>query len=81
MRSRLAPMKKVARMLRSHRPLIINWFRARGLISASAVEGFNGKARLVMKRAYGFRSFKTLEITLYHTLGNLPELESTHRFC
>ena len=30
MRSRLEPMKKVARMLRSHRELILNWFRARG---------------------------------------------------
>lgn len=81
MRSRLAPMKKVARMLRSHRPLIINWFRARGQISAGAVEGFNNKAKLVMRKAYGFRSFRTLEIALYHTLGDLPELKSTHRFC
>lgn len=81
MRSRLPPMKKVAKMLRSHRPLIINWFRARGLISAGAVEGFNNKAKLVMKRAYGFRSYRTLEIALYHTLGDLPELKATHRFC
>ena len=81
MRSRLEPMKKVARMLRSHRPLIINWFRARGQISAGAVEGFNNKAKLVMRKAYGFRSFRTLEIALYHTLGDLPELKSTHRFC
>jgi transposase len=81
MRSRLVPMKKVARMLRSHRPLMINWFHARGQISAGAVEGFNNKAKLVMRKAYGFRSFRTLEIALYHTLGDLPELESTHRFC
>lgn len=81
MRSRLVPMKKAARMLRAHRPLILNWFRAKGQISAAAVEGFNGKAKLVMKRAYGFRSYRTLEVALYHTLGNLPELKSTHRFC
>ena len=30
MRSRLEPMKKVARTIRSHRPLILNWFRAGG---------------------------------------------------
>ena len=30
LRSRLAPMKKVARMLRRHEPLILNWFRAKG---------------------------------------------------
>jgi hypothetical protein len=27
MRSRLEPMKKVAKMLRKHRPLVLNWFR------------------------------------------------------
>ncbi len=34
-------MKKVARMLRAHEPLILNWFRARGEISNGAVEGLN----------------------------------------
>jgi hypothetical protein len=37
MRSRLEPMKKVARMLRAHEPLILNWFRAKGEISNGAV--------------------------------------------
>ncbi len=30
MRSRLEPMKRVARMLRTHEPLLLNWFRAKG---------------------------------------------------
>jgi hypothetical protein len=30
LRSRLEPMKKVARMLRAHEPLLLNWFRAKG---------------------------------------------------
>ena len=81
MRSRIEPMKKVARMLRRHRPLLLNWFRARGEISAAVVEGFNNKAKLTMRKAYGFRSFRCLEIALYHTLGQLPEPETTHRFC
>ena len=81
MRSKLVPMKKAAKMLRAHRPLLLNWFRAKGRISSAAVEGFNGKAKLVMKRAYGFRSYRTLETALYHTLGDLPEPHSTHRFC
>ena len=34
MRSRLDPMKEVARMVRSHRDLILNWFRARGQFSS-----------------------------------------------
>ena len=74
-------MKKIARSLRSHRPLILNWFRARGLISAGTVEGFNNKLKLVTRRSYGFRIFRVAEIALYHTLGNLPEPEGTHRFC
>ncbi len=81
MRTRLEPMKKVARMLRRHRPLLLNWFRARGEISAGIVEGFNNKAKLTTRKAYGFRSYRCLEIALYHTLGHLPEPETTHRFC
>jgi len=81
MRTRLEPMKKVARMLRRHRPLLLNWFRARGQISAGAVEGLNNKAKLTTRKAYGFRSYRCIEIALYHTLGDLPEPEVTHRFC
>ena len=33
MRSRLDPMKKVARMMRTHRELILSWFRTRGALS------------------------------------------------
>lgn len=81
MRSQIEPMKKVARMLRAHRGLILNWFRAKGSISAGSVEGLNGKAKLTTRRAYGFRGFHCAAIALYHTLGNLPEPETTHRFC
>ena len=81
LRSRLEPMKKVARMLRSHRELILNWFRARGQLSAGAVEGLNGKARVITKRAYGFRTYRAIEVALYHSLGRLPEPDFTHRFC
>jgi transposase len=81
MRSRLEPMKKVARMLRSHEALILNWFRAKKEISSGSVEGLNNKIRVVTRRAYGFRTFHAMEMALYHTLGRLPEPESTHRFC
>jgi transposase len=81
MRSRLEPMKKVARMLRAHEPLILNWFRAKGEISNGAVEGLNNKIRVVTRRSYGFRTFEAMEIALYHNLGRLPEPESPHRFC
>ena len=81
MRSRLEPMKKVARMLRAHEPLILNWFRAKGEISNGPVEGLNNKIRVVTRRSYGFRTFEAMELALYHTLGHLPEPESAHRFC
>ena len=81
MRSRIEPMKKVARMLRSHRELLLNWFRAKKQISGGIVEGFNNKAKVTTRKAYGFRTFRAAEVALYHTLGSLPEPEVAHRFC
>ena len=85
MRSRLEPMKRVARMLRSHEDLILNWFRAKGEHSSAAVEGLNNKVRVVTRRSYGFRTYPAMRIALYHNLGKLPEPEvspgNTHRFC
>lgn len=81
LRSRIEPMKKIARSLRTHRPLILNWFRARRQISAGAVEGLNNKLKLITRRSYGFRGFRVAEVALYHNLGALPEPEGTHRFC
>ena len=77
----LDPMKKVARMMRTHRELILNWFRARGALSNGIVEGFNGKARVTTKRAFGHRTCEALEVALHRTLGNLPEPELTHGSC
>ncbi len=81
MRSRIQPMKEMAGTLRRHRALLLNWFRARGEISNGSVEGQNNKAKLALKRAYGFKSYETVEIALYHQLGKLPEPNQTHRFC
>jgi transposase len=81
LRSRLEPMRKVARMLRSHHELILNWFRAKGAISNGIVEGLNNKIRVVTRRSYGFRTYEAMEAALYHNLAHLPEPPSTHRFC
>lgn len=81
MRSRIEPMKKVARMLRAHQPLILNWFRARGELCGGAVEGLNNKIRVVTRRSYGFRTYRAMEVALYHNLGRLPEPIFTHEFC
>ena len=80
MRSRIEPMKRVARMLKNHRPLLLNWFRAKGQFSSGIVEGLNNKAKLTTRKAYGFRTYHSTEIALYHALGNLPVPESTHKF-
>jgi len=81
MRSKIEPMKKVARTLREKREPILNWFRAGGTISAGIVEGFNNKLKLITRKSYGFRTQNAYETALYHNLGALPEPEFTHRFC
>jgi transposase len=81
LRGGIEPMRKVARMLRTHQELLLNWFRAKGEISSGAVEGLNNKIRVVTRRSCGFRTFDAMEIAMYHALGRLPEPESTHRFC
>ena len=80
MRSRIGPRKKIARSLRQHRELILNYFRAQKLISSGVVEGLNNKAKVTMRKSYGFRTYRVRELALYHSLGKLPEPESTHDF-
>ena len=81
MRSRLDPIKKFAKTVRAHRELLLNWFVARKTISSGVVEALNANAKLAVRRARGFRTFKVLEIALYHAMGRLPEPEFTHRYC
>ena len=81
MRSRLKPIKRFVRSVRKHEPLILNWFRAKKAFSCGIVEGFNRNINLTIRKAYGFKSFEVLKIALFHTMGDLPEPEITHRFC
>src|SRR5437868_45736 len=76
----VATMKKIARMLRAHRELLLNYFKAKKQFSSGVVEGLNNKAKVTMRRSYGFRTFRILELALYHSLGKLPEPELTHEF-
>jgi transposase len=80
MRSRIEPMKKFALTLRAHRELILNYFIAKKQFSSGVVEGFNNKAKVTMRKSYGFRTFRITELALYHALGKLPEPELTHEF-
>ncbi|MEI2788923.1 MAG: ISL3 family transposase [Steroidobacteraceae bacterium] len=81
MRSRIEPMKKFARTMRGHRELLLNYFRARKQFSSGVIEGLNNKAKVTMRKAYGFRTFRATEVALYHVLGRLPEPPLTHKFC
>jgi transposase len=81
MRSRLEPIKKVARSIRKHRELILNWFKAKKEFNSGIVEGLNYKIKLTIRKAYGYRELKVAEIAIYHALGKLPEPKLTHRFC
>ncbi len=78
--SRIKPMKNIARSLRQHREPILNYFRAQKLLSSGVVERLNNKAKVTMRKSYGFRTFRCLELAIYHSLGKLPEPESSHEF-
>ena len=80
-RSRLEPMKQVARMMRGHEHLISNWFRAQGENSSGTVAGLDNKIRVVTRRSDGFRTDKAMETARDHNLGRLPEPPTAHRFC
>lgn len=80
MLSRIEPMKKVAKMLKKHKALIMNWFAVHGTLSSGIVEAMNNTAKLTIRKSYGFRQYKTLEYALYHKLGELPMPKLTHEF-
>jgi transposase len=81
MRSRLPSFQRLARTLRAHQALLLNWFRARDAFAKGATEGLNTKARVVTRRSYGFRNPRVAEIALFHALGKLPEPDwVAHRF-
>ena len=56
MRSRIDPMKKLARTLRDKRESILNWFQVEGTVSSGTVEGFHNKLKLITRKSYGFRT-------------------------
>jgi len=79
MRSRIKPLKKFSRSMRRHQPLIMNYFRARGVLSSGVVEGLNNLAKVTMRKSFGFKTADTLKLSLYHQLGDLPVPQLTHK--
>lgn len=64
MRSRSDPVKKFARTVRSHRDLLLNYFKAKKQFSSGVIEGLNNKAKVTMRKAYGYRTFRIAELSL-----------------
>ncbi|HYQ94650.1 MAG TPA: transposase [Burkholderiales bacterium] len=62
-------MKTIVRMLRFHRDLILNYFRARKIISSGIIEGLNNKAKVTMRKSHGFGTYRVTELALYHSLA------------
>ena len=80
MLSKIEPMKKVAKMLRRHETLIMNWFITKKKFSSGVVEAINNTAKVTMRNAYGFRKYETLKYALFHRLGDLPLPKLTHKY-
>ncbi|MFN9572123.1 MAG: transposase [Betaproteobacteria bacterium] len=55
-------------------------FKAKKQFSSGIIEGLNNKAKVTLRKAYGYRTFRIAELSLYHVLGRLPEPKLAHRF-
>ena len=68
-RSRLEPMKAKARMVKSHLPNILTYFKHG--ISNAAAEGLNSKIQTVKSNARGYRSFQGFRNSILFYCGGL----------
>jgi transposase len=68
-RSRLEPMKAVARTMERHRAGILAWFDSR--ISNGLIEGINSLIQAAKAKARGYRNSKTLKVVTYLIAGKL----------
>jgi transposase len=68
--SRLAPMKALAKTVRTHRDGILAWTKLR--VTNGALEGMNNKVKVISHRAFGFRTTWTYIANIYHCCAALP---------
>jgi len=68
-RSRLEPMKAVARTMEKHRDGILAWFDSR--ISNGLIEGINSLVQAAKAKARGYRNRETLKAVTYMVAGKL----------
>ncbi|WP_430450685.1 ISL3 family transposase [Rhodopirellula europaea] len=69
MRSRLEPIKKVARMLKGHLPGLMSYFNH--YVTNALSEGFNSKIQSIKSAARGFRSFANYRLRILFYCGKL----------
>jgi transposase len=68
-RSRLPHFKRVARTIERHLDGILEYIRVR--LTNGPIEGLNGKARTITRRAFGFHSASALIAMLYLCCGGV----------
>lgn len=74
-RSQLAPIRKVAKMLKKHLDGLLSYFRHR--VTNAVSEGFNSRIQSIKSAARGFRCFKNYRLRILFYCGKLdlqPEL-------
>lgn len=68
--SRLKPFSKIAWTLKERLDQIVSCFDMP--INNSIVEGLNNKAKVIMRRSFGYRTPQVCRYALLHCLGDLP---------
>ena len=68
-RSRLKPIKEVAKMLKKHLDGLLSYFRHR--VTNATSEGFNSRIQAIKSAARGFRSFENYRIRILFYCGKL----------
>jgi transposase len=68
-RSRLGPVKRVARMCKSHLAHILTFFVHR--LTNGPIEGLNNKIQGLIKKAYGYRNKERFKTDIFFHLGGL----------
>lgn len=76
--SRLDPMRDFAWMLRRRQDDLLNYFKMP--INNGTVEGLNNKAKVIIHKAYGFRTARNFIRNLYHCMAKLPLPKTVHTF-
>lgn len=75
-RSRLKPVIKVAKMLKSHLEHVLSYFRHR--ITNALSEGFNSRIQTIKSNARGFRAFENYRTRILFYCGKLNLMTPTH---